>query len=173
MKKHLRFAGFLILLWCFSCKSQVKSPYKVDVNKERNYDEYKEYELESLDSFYNVSSDKYFIYLYSTECIDCEQIKNFVLSYYDLNEENLPKMYKYNMHSMSSEVGIENRSKFAKNEYSWIYNANWMIENHPSSMDETYFCGTPSLYVINNNILEDFVYDIEPTKAFIEKYLLI
>ncbi len=134
----------------------------------KDYDDYKEYELPSLELFYSLNMDYYFIYLTNDECKDCEEIKQEVLSYYDNNDN--PRMFFFNMKSRGTIEGDKNRNMFQDhNEYSYIYNINVMMENKPNTLKETYFCCTPSIYVVKNNRLSEFYYIKEDVLNYIRK----
>ena len=51
----------------------------------KDFNDYKEYELNSLDLFYSLPLNYYFVYLMNDECKDCEEIKDDILSYYENN----------------------------------------------------------------------------------------
>ena len=79
-------------------------------------------------------------------------------------------MYFYNMKSFGTEEGMENRNKFQdKNEFSAIYNINVMLETRPNTLKETYFYCTPSLYVVKNNRLDNFIDEGKDIIDFINK----
>lgn len=134
----------------------------------KDYRDYKKFELPSLDDFYSLNLEKYYIYLTNDKCPECEEIKQDIFSYFE--SDLSPKMYFFNMKSFGTEEGNLNRSKFQDhNEYSSIYNINEMLKNHPSTLKETYFCCTPSIYVIKNKQLDKFYYTKEDILNLIEK----
>lgn len=134
----------------------------------KDFSDFKKFELPSLDLFYSLPLDYYFIYLLNDECKYCEEIKDDILKYYETNDN--PIMYFYNMKAIGTKEGDENRSKFQdRNEYSSIYNINIMLETHPKTLKETYFYCTPSLYVVKNKQLDDFYYVGEDIINFINK----
>lgn len=138
---------------------------------ERDYETYKEHKLYLLDDFYALNHEKYAIYLTNKECKHCENIKNHLLSYYDLKEPSFP-IYYYDMGIFMTPIGDENRSKFAPpNEFSSLYNIEIMLKNKPNTLKDTYFCGTPSLYVIENNRLDNLLVGEEEVINFIDCFL--
>ena len=150
--------SLLFLLILLSCST----------NNMKDFNDYKEYELNSLDLFYSLPLNYYFVYLMNDECKDCEEIKDDILSYYENNKE--PIMYFYNMKSFGTKEGMENRNKFQdKNEFSAIYNINVMLETRPNTLKETYFYCTPSLYVVKNNRLDNFIDEGKDIIDFINK----
>ena len=74
------------------------------------------------------------------------------------------------MKSFGTKEGMENRNKFQdKNEFSAIYNINVMLETRPNTLKETYFYCTPSLYVVKNNRLDNFIDEGKDIIDFINK----
>ncbi len=126
---------------------------------ERNYEDYSKYNLTSLDNFYTMESNEYYVYLYSDVCPHCKSIKNDVLYFFDYKETNNEpniNMYIYNMKSSSTEDGAINRSKFKNkgDSYNEETLINEMYTNKPTTTKETYFFGIPVLFKIKDNHFE-------------------
>ena len=153
MKKHLittLIASSLILLSGCSANS-------IDVSN-KDYIDYESYYLTSLDEFYKLEDNSYFVYLYSDVCSHCDDIKKEIFTYLEnmtLSSFSKSKLYIYNMHSIKTNEGMINRNQFKQIEDSEGKTQeqliNEMVINKPTSLKETYFFGTPSLYLIENN----------------------
>ena len=142
------------LLFLSSC-----SNIKVYVNN-KDYADYEQFVLPTLENFYTINEDNYFIYLYSDSCSHCDDIKKDIFSYLEKMKDpsfNSTVLYIYNMHSNKTNEGIVNRNHFKKIDESEGKTQeqliNEMIKEEPSSLSSTYFFGTPSLYLIKNNHL--------------------
>jgi len=163
-KRILCLLAFSSLL--FSCSSYEES------SNDYNYYEEK-HSLSSLDDFYSVENDKYFIYLYSDACSFCTFIEGKVLSYFDYqeNEDNsIPNLYFYNMKSKSTVEGLNNRAKFKQYGEGEVIASQLieeMYQNCPSTISETYFIATPSLYVIENNKFSEYYQGSSDVPSFL------
>ncbi len=149
LKKNLLLLS-LPLLALSSCNNKTSS---------NDYSYYSEYNLTSLDDFYNKESSSYYVYLYFDTCPSCKSIKEQVLYYFDYKKENstldLPNVYLYNMKPSSTEEGQLNRSKFKKDsEKSDEFLISFMDETKPNKTEDTYFMGVPALYKVTNNEYE-------------------
>lgn len=125
---------------------------------DKNYSEYSDFYLSSLDDFYSMEEDKYFIYLYSNSCSFCDDIKGNLFDHLEENKNNLGiKGYIFNIFSNSNAQGKENRAKFKEKESD--YNQDELVKEmsnaKPSSISETYFFSTPSIYLIENHMFSN------------------
>lgn len=167
-KKLFVIISFLYSLILSSCTN---SGYKVNVEKDRDYSEYQSYRLNSLLDFYNIDEEYYAIYLTSTSCPHCQEIKNHLLSYYDLDQIPFTLLY-FDMKARGTEEGDLNRSFFMPpNEYSTIYNIDTMLKNNVSDLKDTYFCGTPSIYVVKNSSLNECYVGKNEVLTFIDSFI--
>ena len=99
------------LLFLSSC-----SNIKVYVNN-KDYADYEQFVLPTLEDFYTLNEDNYFIYLYSDSCSHCDDIKKDIFSYLEKMKDpsfNSTVLYIYNMHSNKTNEGIVNRNHFKK-----------------------------------------------------------
>ena len=140
------------LLFLSSCNN-----IKVYVNN-KDYADYEQFVLPTLEDFYTLNEDNYFIYLYSDSCSHCDDIKKDIFSYLEkMKDPSFNSTVLYNMHSNKTNEGIVNRNHFKKIDESEGKTQeqliNEMIKEEPSSLSSTYFFGTPSLYLIKNNHL--------------------
>lgn len=119
-----------------------------------DYTKYAKYELSNIDDFYQISESKYVIYLYSDLCSNCVDIKGNLYDY--LLREN-ETSYIYNMHTKSSEAGELNRLKFNQSDISQDKKIEFNKKSKPTNLENTYFIGTPSIYIIQNATLVDFI----------------
>jgi len=144
-------------------------------NNTKNYEDYyAEHSLTALDDFYNKGTGTYYIYLYSEFCSHCENIKDTVLSYYDLDNPSNPTMYLFNMNKKGSEEGDIYRLKFKQNVDSsgYLVLREYMDKNHPTSLNDTYFIGTPTIYVIKNNKYDSMLLGDEEITTYLNNNYL-
>ena len=144
---------FSLSLLLSSCQSVPKNVDPLD----RKYEDYEEFKLKDLNSFYNVNAGHYFISLYSDTCPHCEKISGNIFSYMDAfinNERDVP-LFHFNMYSKNSAQGKINRDAFKENindlDSTKLQALN--NSNKPNKLKDTYFIGVPSLYEINENKL--------------------
>lgn len=156
MKNLLKSILLTLALTTLSACSNNLMSEETAQKEEVTYEDYKEFELSSLDEFYTMSNSSYYIYLYSDVCPHCEDIKSTVFTYLNRFKDGDVKtpLYIFNMHSLKSTEGIYNRSHFkSKDENLGLTQEqliNEMKNNKPSLVSETYFIGTPSLYKIES-----------------------
>lgn len=130
-------------------------------NDTRTYSDYEEFSIATLDEFYTQKEDFYCVELYYETCQYCNQVKPYLFDYIDafLNNAKTTKVYFFNMYKSSSNEGIINRSKFKTKPDS--YNRDdiiaEMLESKPSTISDTYFISVPSVYVISNGSLSNYV----------------
>lgn len=118
----------------------------------RTYGEYQSNHLSSLNDFFTLNYDSYFIELYQVNCSHCEATKTTVFNYLDKQNEGSDKTPLF-LFDLNSGNGSANRNRF-KEKPSWYDGTNYdalvreMEENKPSTLNETYFIGTPTIYEI-------------------------
>ena len=145
--KKIKFL-FLIFLFIFSC------------NKNYEYEDFIDYQINVLD-LYNMDGD-YEVYFYQDNCSHCENIKNKIFNYaYKLNKKEDYKFYFCNVIKKSDTYYFKDGDK-ERNEL-----IDEMKNNSVSSLEETYFFGTPSLYIIKDN------YQNQQVNEELEKYKFI
>ena len=130
------------------------------IEDEKDYQDYSESDLDNLDNFY-LKDGTYCIYLYSTTCPFCSGIKQDIFKYIDKSKlnPNLIKMFIFNIGSNSISQGTINREKFKYHEDDDAIRDSLieeMLEGNVSSLSDTYFFGTPSLYFIRDKKLYDY-----------------
>ena len=64
----------------FGCTKEEKEPEieNVIIPTERSYSEVREYEL-TLETIFDVDSDSYYAYFYSSTCSHCQELKDFII----------------------------------------------------------------------------------------------
>lgn len=118
----------------------------------RTYDEYQSNHLSSLDDFFTLEYDSYFIELYQVNCSHCEATKTTIFNYLDEQNEGSDKTPLF-LFDLNNGNGSANRNRF-KEKPSWYDGTNYdalvreMEENKPAALNETYFIGTPTIYEI-------------------------
>ena len=131
----------LCLLTLVSCAPQVEET--------RNYDEYEENHLTSLDEFFSLDYDFYFIELYQIDCPHCIGTKTTIFNYLDKqNNEGVEiPLFLFDMNEGNRQ---ENRNKFKMKPENYNYEVlvREMENDKPSTLEDTYFIGTPTIYEI-------------------------
>lgn len=147
-KLAVKLSLFSSLLCLFSCDTSYED------TKGRSYDEYVQYQLDSTDfmnQFFSMEDDLYGIYMYGTTCPYCESIKGAVFDYLDNNESNEMKLYIFDRGSNDSYATY---FKTTPSGYTTDELAEEMIG--ATSIDELYYIGVPSLYVIEDGALVEY-----------------
>ena len=68
-----------LLVGCSQFNTTAKYDYDEDeIQVERSYEEVKEFEL-TWETMFDVDSDSYYVYLYSTTCNHCSELKNYMI----------------------------------------------------------------------------------------------
>ena len=127
----------------------------------RDYSDYSEFSLSSIDQLYTKEEGNYIVEIFFPECPHCKAIKSNIFDYLDLQKNNseMKKLYFFDIRSSSSLAGNSNRDKFKTKPENYSNIRDILIDEmrgaKPSTLEETYFFGTPSLYEINNNSFFD------------------
>lgn len=125
-----------------------------------DYKDFEQFSLSTLDDLYSLKGT-YCVELYYPTCSHCVSLKPYLFKYLDEYErgEKTTKVYFFDVESSTTANGKLNRAKFKLKSVN--YNREELIldmkENKPSTLSETYFFGTPSLYVIENNSFKDLI----------------
>ena len=120
----------------------------------KTYDDYKINHLTSLNEFFSLEHETYFIELYQIECSHCNATKTTIFNYLDEQNQGNKEIPLY-LFDMNEGDGKANRNLF-KAKPSWYDRKNYdqlireMEQNHPSSLSENYFIGTPTIYEIKD-----------------------
>ncbi|MGP1413682.1 MAG: hypothetical protein ACTTID_00910 [Bacillales bacterium] len=169
------------------------SCYNKKIDETRDYSDYLEYKVD-LDSFFNYKKT-YGIYIYQYGCRPCEETKGYVFDYLDKikhnNDRKLESLYFVELHPFNSLEGKEQRNKFkqkpaeynsllqlaeednfkGKNYVKYISFKNQLIQENCKSnatkLEEIYFFGTPSLYIIENQKVIDFCNGRDSVKRYL------
>lgn len=144
---------FLCILVSTSCNDTKKY-------EDLDYNDFEQFSLTTLDNFYSLEGT-YCVELYYPSCQHCVSLKPYLFKYldeYDRGEKST-KVYFFNVESSTTANGKLNRAKFKlkpadSNRDELVLE---MKENKPTTLGETYFFGTPSLYVIENNSFKDLI----------------
>lgn len=98
---------------------------------------------------------------YYEGCGACRNLSGNLFDYLDAYKEGekKTKVYIFDMKSSKTEEGTLNRNKFKTRPSSPTENKDLliseMIRKKVETLDETYFFGVPSLYIIESNHLKD------------------
>ncbi len=151
--------AFLILFFTF-CALTLSGCAKEEYVEIRNYSDYESSFLSSLDEFFTKENGRYFLYIYQEECNHCENIKKDLFDYLDFSIENQESTKIY-LFDINIGDGQTNRAMFKRKPDWYSQNrdyaplVNEMKTNKPSTLNEVYFIGTPTLYEVNENRLND------------------
>lgn len=152
------FKGVLCLISLLSIASCANNSGEEET---RNYEDYLENAIPFNDVY--AKEGKYAVYAYGSYCSHCTTIKGDVFDFIDKlkggYKTTINNLYLLEFHPYSSEIGQTERNSFKvkPTEYDEKTLISEMIEAKPTSLAETYFFGTPALYVIENNQLVDFL----------------
>jgi len=139
----------LFALSLFSCSNS-----SIDDVETRDYSDYVEFNSK-VEDLYN-HEGRYAFYVYQINCSHCVNIKGKLFDYLDSfkagNKTYFTNFYLCSLSPYSSEEGIKERESFKEkpNEYVSDDLIDEMIKAQPTSIAETFFFGTPSLYIIEN-----------------------
>ena len=157
----MRFARLLMIFSVFmlvSCNGP--KPSFIDT-KNRNYDDYYErFGINNLEEeFFYKDSNHYLIYIYSDTCSHCHNIKGVILDYLDsIIDETCNGITDIYIFNGSKDPNF--RTYFKEKPKNWQSDGlqNTLITQMigASSLAETYFFGTPSLYTIKDHVLSTF-----------------
>lgn len=154
MKKYLLLGLFSLLIT--SC-----APIDYKDNLNRNYDDYKESYITNIhDEMFTKEEDKYLVYIFRRECGSCIDVKGALLDYLDAAKTHTQE-YKLYLYEWVRKTDVtESDLRYFKGS---IYEAtdvnryiNEMIGKNRT--EDCYIYGTPSLYVIENNVLASYLY---------------
>lgn len=139
--------------------------------EDRNYDNYKSYQLDKLENLYSQNSGHYLVYIYFNECPYCEKIKTNIFNFLD---ENITKMYLFDIKRKSDIEGQTNRDKF-KTRPQGDSDTDMKVlidemKGKASTLEETYFFGTPAIYDIEEGVLKDYVYGSENVVNYLKTF---
>ena len=159
MKNKFKFILPIIGLMLVGCG-------ETNTNETRTYDDYLNHYI-SLDDFYH-DNEKYAIYVFGSYCNPCNSIKtnifNYADSFYKGDKHSFDNFYFFEFQRSSSDVGKEQRAAFKNkgDEYTGTDDEinkliNEMLKAKPTKVSDTYFILTPSIYVIENGILVDYL----------------
>lgn len=124
----------------------------------------------NFNDFY-AKSGRYGVYCYGAYCPDCEAIKENIFDYEDLLLNDSPscgleKIYLLEFHKKSTSLGAEERGFFKTKDFLIDYNDLPKIMSLAHStygannLSDTYFFFTPSLYIVEDHRLVEFVTDV-------------
>lgn len=125
--------------------------------------------IEEIYSFENKTA----IYFYQNGCSHCEYIEKDVCKFISLEEEKETKKFdafKFVFFSPStSELGIQQRTQFKRKpqDYNQQNLIDAMMQTEITSVSNTYFFGTPTLMVIENYKLLNYVVGDENIVGFL------
>lgn len=127
-KNILKIVPVIMLFSCSQESSVVETKTQTVVTTDHSYSEIKEYEL-MWETMFEVDSNSYYVYFYSTTCSHCEELKNYIIG------KALEKGNIYFVKGSSKDqIGNDpNKSKFAENPGDiWIlgYPSLLQISNH-------------------------------------------
>ena len=80
MKFKIKLASMIFLISGCTFNQQETSYYEQEETPEveRNYSDVSEYEL-TWEAIFDVNEDQYYVYVYSTTCSHCDELKNYIV----------------------------------------------------------------------------------------------
>lgn len=174
----MRFARLFVLLSIFSLVSCNKTRDFSD-HKNREYSTYYDrFLLNDLNDFYNQDSDLYIIYMYGSTCEPCTKIKGVILDYLDEIIDGtctyVTDFYIYEREldpNYSSGAWSSYYFKPLPENATSIRNTLITEMLGATSLSETYFFGTPSLYIIKDHSLDNLILGSSSCGDYIYRYL--
>lgn len=134
----------------------------------RSYDCINDYKLNSLDDFYSLNDNKYIVYLYYKTCPYCMKVRGYLYNY--LLNSHKTNIYIYDMKTKNEDEGILNRSKFKSFEGNYddfIKEMNKSIKEGINTLEDTYYKYVPSMYMIENNYLKEYLDGSDNIKTYL------
>ncbi len=165
MKKFFKALILFLTIFITSCGSL---PH-FELDPSLDYPSFKDCYLESINDFYLQKEEVYGIYLYRVDCDACNENKNVVLNHlneYKKGNKNF-KIYIYNTVRLKEEGAVYDDRVLSVDE-----TRNEMLSKKVSTLKDTIINVVPSLYIINQGVLNDFIAGgIEPAKYLLETTL--
>ena len=162
----------LVALAITGCGKNTPDSYEDTENRQYSayYDQFGITDLKN--EFYSKPEETYAIYMYGTGCHYCEYCKGAVLDYLDdLKSEKDKKLD--NMYIFEREKDTEFRFYFKEKPDTFWFNRDkeLYIEKMigATEITETYFFGTPSLYVIKNHKLSNVLVGDKDVGSYLAK----
>ena len=165
---------FLILLLTALTLTGCGHNVSYEDTKNRQYsDYYDEFGINKLqDEFYSKDENAYGIYMYGIGCKYCDYCKGAVLDYLDILRLGINKKLE-NLYIFEREKEPKFRDIFKPKPEDFLYNRDkeLYIEKMlgASTISETYFFGTPSLYIIKNHKLTDVLVGDQNVGSYLVK----
>ncbi len=150
MKKIKRFLLIFLTLFLTCCNS---IPH-FDIDPSLDYSSFEEYYLDSINNLYKKEEVTYGVYLYRVDCPTCEENKNALLNHLNeyKNGNKHFKVYLYNTVRLRSE-----NATYIDKMMSVEETKEAMINKNISTLEDTIINSVPSLYVVNNGVLYDYI----------------
>ena len=139
---------------------------ETNTEETRNYSDYLNHYI-SLENFYH-TNERYAVYVFGAYCNPCTSIKtevfNYVDSFYKGDKHSFDNFYLFEFQTSSSEEGKEQRAAFKNKGENYTGTneeieklINEMLKAKTTKVSDTYFISTPSIYVIENGVLADYI----------------
>lgn len=134
------------------CSSLLFSGCKKEEEKKKQYDDIRI----SLNDFFTISDSYYCIYFSSSFCEYCERMKDDFDSY-------LLKERDYKTYYLSADDDPNMK---------WFDSSDGIVEKTigVNSLENLYFYQTPSIYLIKNNQIEKFLYEMSSIREYLKNY---
>ena len=166
MKKIFKSFILFILLFLTSCNSLPT----FEIDPSLDYSSFKEYYLDNINNFYLQEEETYGIYLYRVGCESCNKNKNVILNH--LNEyKNGNKHFKVYIYN-TIRLKEEGANYISDSSLTIEECKNIMVNNKVSTLKDTIINLVPSLYIVNNGVIYDYIAGgVEPAKYLISTTL--
>lgn len=166
MKKIFRSFILFSLLFLTSCNSIPT----FDIDPSLDYSSFQEYYLDNINNLYTQEENTYGVYLFRTDCPTCNDNKNAILNHLNeyKNGNKHFKLYIYNTVRLKE----EGASYISDSSISIEESRSIMLENNVSTLEDTIINVIPSLYIVNNGQIYDYIAGgVEPAKYLIDTKL--
>ena len=149
-------------------------PDSFEDTENRQYSEYyDEFGITNLkDEFYSKTEETYAIYLYGTGCHYCDYCKGSVLDYLDdLREDKKKSLDNLYIFEREKDTGFRFYFKEKPDTFWFNRDKELYIEKMigATEISETYFFGTPSLYIIKNHKLSNVLVGDKDVGSYLAK----
>ena len=127
----------------------------------RDYSEYSQFSLNKIEEdMFTQKEDKYGVYIYQENCGRCDQVKNEIFNFLDnYKETSSYKLYLYEWKKASEFYeGDIKHFKGSISDQDDIVSLLRSTIGKNNTKDIYIYSKTPSLYIIENNLLSDYHY---------------
>ena len=165
----------ILILAALTITSCGKTSASYEDTKNRQYNQYYDsFGINDLkEEFYSKEENTYGIYMYGIGCKYCDYCKGAVLDYLDSLKLNIDrKLDNLYIFEREKEPNFREYFKLKPDDFSYNRDKDLYIQKMlgATSITETYFFGTPSLYIIKNHKLQDVLVGDNSVGSYLVKH---